>query len=166
MELAFAAVGVADVALRTSSKLWRLCEVWRDAPADIHLLRDEICRAREFFEEVARTIEDSQETFRLPADGTHYPKVWAAKSTEELTLLIGRGRDVLGSMEGLIAAVVDEDDDEPGSLLPPLATRRKALWLMKRRRAASLVKELKNVVMGICASLLNLNLWASLFSCL
>ena len=51
-----AVVGVADVAGRTSNSIWRLCDAGRDAPRDVHELRDELTRASEFFSGLERGL--------------------------------------------------------------------------------------------------------------
>src|SRR4051812_42117734 len=49
MEVAFAVVGATDVAGRAGSKLYALYSAWRDAPADVHRLRDDVTRTERFF---------------------------------------------------------------------------------------------------------------------
>jgi hypothetical protein len=56
MEIALAVVGVTDVAIRATSKLWALSEAWRDAPADLHNLRDDLTRTEQFFSEIQQHV--------------------------------------------------------------------------------------------------------------
>lgn len=93
MEIAFALVGVTDVAIRAGSKLWALSTAWRDAPNDLHNLRDDLTSTEQFFSEVQEhlrsvprsrlnspirvrsfSFEDkdiSPPTSRSSSDGTH-----------------------------------------------------------------------------------------------
>ncbi|KAK0730747.1 hypothetical protein B0H67DRAFT_562749 [Lasiosphaeris hirsuta] len=43
-----ALIGLADVALPTSSRLWTLSDAWRDAPADLRSLRDDLANTERF----------------------------------------------------------------------------------------------------------------------
>ena len=52
MEIAIAVFSLTTVAARASSKLWALSGEWRDAPADLHKLRDDVSAAERFFREI------------------------------------------------------------------------------------------------------------------
>jgi len=60
MELIAATIGVIDVTTRTSSHVWKLCNNWKDAPRELHHLRDDMVRTHEFFLQVRTGIKTAR----------------------------------------------------------------------------------------------------------
>jgi hypothetical protein len=154
MELVAACVGIADIAARSSSKIWRLTELWKDAPSEIHQLRDDLSYAQEFFGEVRfRATATRELAFRKPAS-----------QTQQLCGLLDQGSDILGELEviidGLGHPAADADDepllgDEP---VAGMSKRRRVTWLLKRRRTHALRLRLKDLLNSICGQLMALNM--------
>lgn len=49
IEVVGAAIGVAGVTARSTHRLWKLCEAWREAPREVFPLLDGLQRAQEFY---------------------------------------------------------------------------------------------------------------------
>ncbi|KAK5651530.1 hypothetical protein OQA88_11984 [Cercophora sp. LCS_1] len=143
MEAVAAIVGVADVTARASSKIWRLCELWKDAPQDVYFLRDDLDRANRFFASLRNSLETLPPTMGQPL-------------SQDLEGLLGSGHRTISSLQLLLDEFLD--DKQAGTRqVVEISKRRKLLWL----RSLSKVKRLKGALrqtteqVGLCLSLLN-----------
>jgi len=154
MEIAAAVLGVTDVALRASSKLWKLSGMWRDAPADIHSLRDDLVRTERFFAEIRQNVNPA-------SSRTHPPQRGLITLHHDLEHLVVEGGAVVRRIEaivdGLLSAEGTEISGSGASRLLELGKRRKLLWLRQARKVAKLRKELGDIRSGICRLLVAQN---------
>jgi hypothetical protein len=153
MEIALAVVGVTDVAVRASSKLWALSTAWRDAPVDLHNLRDDLTRTERFFGE----IQEQLGATRIAAS----PLEKEALDHSELSRLIDEGAVALRRIEAIIDSLAVPDNVEVDSVLGKvgeLGKKRKFLWLRHTRKVARLRKELGHIRSSICRLLIAQNM--------
>jgi len=158
MEIALAVVGVTDVAVRASSKLWALSTAWRDAPADLHNLRDDLTRTERFFGEIQLHLKSTQ--FRVfPLEKEVFPDSPTEQS--ELGRLVDEGGVALRRIEAIVDGLTVADDAETLSMIErvgELGKKRKFLWLRHSRKVARLRKELGYVRSSICRLLITQNM--------
>ncbi|KAK0617710.1 ankyrin repeat-containing domain protein [Immersiella caudata] len=152
MEFALALVGATDVAVRASSKLWALSTAWRDAPVDLHNLRDDLTRTERFFGE----IQEQLGATRIAAS----PLEKEALDHSELSRLIDEGAVALRRIEAIIDGLTVPDDVEQGKV-GELGKKRKFLWLRHTRKIARLRKELGHIRSSICRLLIAQNMFMS-----
>ncbi|KAK0724120.1 ankyrin repeat-containing domain protein [Lasiosphaeris hirsuta] len=151
MEAVGAIVGIADVALRTSSKLWSLSSAWRDAPEDLHRLQDDLARTQRFFSETGEGIN------ALYAMGPGSQKESHA-SWRELERLLDDGADVLRRIEQFV------DSLQRTNLLgepKELGKRRRVIWMTSARKVAKLRTQLKSITGHACRLLIAQNVSVS-----
>jgi len=152
MEMALACVGAADVAARSASKLWELTEVWRDAPSDIHRLRDDLMHAKDFLGQVRYQIETASQSFQTKF-----------QETESLRALFERGRDILAEVQEIVESLRKPSRTIDNLPLTDthhpivLTKRRRLIWMTKRNRVHRLSNLLKDVTQSICGQLMVLN---------
>ncbi|KAK5651657.1 hypothetical protein OQA88_11832 [Cercophora sp. LCS_1] len=182
MEIAFAVVGATDVAVRATSKLWALSTAWRDAPTDLHNLRDDLACTERFFGEVQQHLHISRSQISSPirtksftfgdSDVSPFPRspflgsefgspTMGAQS--ELGRLVDQGSVALRRIEAIIdnlAGTADADAETQSVLekMGELSKRRKFLWLRQSRKIAKLRKELGHIRSGICRALIAQNI--------
>ena len=150
MEAVGAAFGIVDVALRASSKAWKLSGVWRDAPAEVHRLRDELDRAERFFIETQQGIESLYAVARHSQPESH--ATWA-----EIERLLASGAAVLHRIEAVIDNLTRPNASNP---LPsqPLSKTRRIIWVTSSRKTAAAREELRATVSDICNLLIAQNM--------
>ncbi|KAF5006895.1 hypothetical protein FDECE_6754 [Fusarium decemcellulare] len=95
MELLAAIIGVADVTARASTGLWKLCEQWRDAPKDVHLLRDDLVQANAFFVQIQKGISMEQ------ARGVDASS-WPPACIHELKRLLHEGQTLVLGVQKMV----------------------------------------------------------------
>jgi len=149
MELVAAAVGIADITTRASSKCWKLCDLWRDAPRDIFQLRDDLDRSARFFlslhEGLERRSSGHNDVDRAAADG-------------EIAALLGDGCDAVEGLQDIMDELISpEAVNSPGEQLE-IPKRRKFLWLRRFREVKKLKTLLNHVTTQIGFQLAYLNL--------
>jgi len=171
MEIAAAAASLVNGTVRTSSTIWSLCESWKDAPKEVHHLRDTIDHTREFFSQVQQGIEKA----RLDKLSIHFDPLQNG-SHRELELLLKQGSAVVTEIENIVLRVlhgkehsatqgknVDElsqGGGESSSLTPEvLRKRRRAVWMAKAATVARLRGVLKDTSRMVCANLISLNVY-------
>ncbi|KAK5658146.1 hypothetical protein OQA88_2119 [Cercophora sp. LCS_1] len=150
MELAAAIVGVADVAARVGSKLWKLSAAWRDAPDDLCRLRDDLTRTHQFFNEIKEgglsTFQAALRKQKEPPDGL-----------SDLQTMLGDGLDILQRIEAIIDKLV-QVSGQPADSPRDLGKRGKIYWIgVVRKEIATLRKELREVRGAICRLLIAQN---------
>lgn len=150
MEAVGAAFGIVDVALRASSKAWKLSGVWRDAPAEVHRLRDELDRAERFFIETQQGIQSMYTRTRNSQPQSH--GTWA-----EIETLLASGVAVLSRIEVAIDNLTRPNGSNH-SASQPLSKTRRIIWMTSARKTAAARDELRAIVSDICNLLIAQNM--------
>ncbi|KAK4448906.1 hypothetical protein QBC34DRAFT_438682 [Podospora aff. communis PSN243] len=164
MEIAAAVIGITNITIRTSADLWGLCDTWRDAPKELHYLRDDLVRAQEFLAQVKVGIDK----LRL-----NHPVSDAVEKEplRQLEVLLKKGLAVVSEIETIVHRISDgryyeKSETESISWLDAkpeaLSKRRRMVWLSKAGRIGRLRTMFKEIGMGICASLISLNVTISM----
>jgi len=152
MEAIAAVVGITEATIRTTSKLWKLSNAWRDAPADLHRLRDDLSRTEHFFTEVRHSALLSK-----PASGDSWDR--RSPFQTELKLLIDGGIEILGRIETFVDSLVSDDvpGHPTGDLAKSLGKRRRLGWITNSRKVTQMRNELRIKVSHICRILITHN---------
>lgn len=153
MELAAAIIGVADVALRASSKLWKLSATWRDAPAEIHGLRDDVTRTENFFCEIQQSIKIVGWVTHPNLEGQSALHVDLAELIEEGAATLRR---IEAIVDGLDAPVLSGETSN-SNMIWNGDRRKRLLWLRNSMKVAKLRKELCHIRSSICRLLIAQN---------
>ncbi|KAK4447962.1 hypothetical protein QBC34DRAFT_408603 [Podospora aff. communis PSN243] len=161
MEIALGVISVTDVAVRCCSKLWALSNAWRDAPADIHHLRDDLTSTERFFGDIQEHVQAVELKSR-----PYKRETWEDSSVQqpELRRLVDDGLGVLNEIEtivdGLLACGSSTNAEQPllGERTAEVGKRTKLLWLRQLRKVARLRKELAHVRSAICRLLISQNM--------
>ena len=160
MEVVAAALGVVDIAARSSSKLWKLCEIWKNAPRDIYELRDEVDRAIGIYKIVEANLRNGEKTEEVSA---------------ELLALLQSGVGIVTDLQELIDELLyasgapEQERDQPTRVttrdyrprVEGLMKRRRLLWMTKTQRVKYLRRVLKGNIDQIGLQLILMNLWVS-----
>jgi hypothetical protein len=151
MEIAVAVAGITDIAARTGSKLWSLSNAWRDAPDDLHRLRDDLTQTHHFFGEVKEgTSTSSYRGFSRKDDE-------GVDAQTDLQRLLGEGTDILQRIEAIIDKLI-QVSGQPADSPKDLGKRGKIYWLgVVRKEITSLRRELRDVRGAICRLLIAQN---------
>jgi len=160
MKVALAVAGITTAAVRVSSTLWTLSRDWRDAPVDLHNLRDDVTRTERFFGEIQQTMNASR-LAGPPTPKEALPEASALQS--DLRQLIDEGISTLRRIEAIVDGLVvsagvegrSEEDKAKGD---DIRKRRKFLWLLQSRKVAKLRKELSYTRSNICRLLITRNM--------
>ncbi|KAK0652512.1 ankyrin repeat-containing domain protein [Cercophora newfieldiana] len=152
MEAAFAIVGAADVAVRATCKLWALSDAWRDAPADLFKLRDDLTRTERFYAEIQQHVTNS----RSSALGASYLR-------QDLQSMIEEGAITLRQIEAIVDGLVAPGNDGPDEKhckndAAGVGKRRKLRWLKQSAKVTRLRKELAHTRSNICQLLITQNI--------
>ncbi|KAK5659878.1 hypothetical protein OQA88_13341 [Cercophora sp. LCS_1] len=160
MEVAAAIIGVTDMAIRTSSKIWALSAAWRDAPADIYNLRDDLTRTERFFGEILAHLKTSQfRTFESEKDHGLFHSINSSDEPTELGHLVDEGAAALRRIEAILDGFTRDSVNETGSMGKiDLGKTRKLLWLRHSKKVARLRKELAHIRSSICRLLIAQNI--------
>jgi hypothetical protein len=157
MELAAAAISLVDLTTRASTGIWKLCRIWKDTPRELIELRDDLITAKDFFSGVEHgiTIEKSK-SFNTLSD-------LSSKAIRELQEQLIGGQSIINEIQliidRLISGGISPDMTIWGiTVCEPLNKRMKLLWITKRDNVLALRKNLKEVRLRICASLMCLNM--------
>jgi len=153
MEIVACVVGAADVTARASSKIWRLCELWKDAPQDAYHLRDELGRASRFFDAIKSGI---QESFSVSPSQT---------VLMDLTSLLNQGHHTVSTLQVLFDELLSDRDglEKDSGALPhqnsavELSKKRKLRWMKRLHKIKRLRASLRQTTeqIGLFLSLLN-----------
>lgn len=152
MEAAAAVIGIADAAARASSKIWNLCEQWKDAPQDIYQLRDELDRADRFFSALKE------------ASNQQFPAHVSENISTDLASLLKKGYNTVYTLQLLVdellctnylPGVSAQSRGEDGTV--EISKRRRLLWLKRLHKVKRLKGTLKQTTeqTGLYLSLLN-----------
>ena len=184
MDIAVSVINITNVTLRASSKLWELSGEWRDAPADLHKLRDEMSAAENFFREIhqhlcashnakARVQDTSrpigldsiQDASRLIGASPGKPPE-CLKIRDDLTQLLDEGTLILRRIEEVVdglAAIRNGADKDPPSKenVMEMGKRRKLRWLQQSKKVSRLRKELWHTRSIICQLLISENMYGN-----
>lgn len=148
MEVFAAIVGVTDVSIRTSSKLWKLSSAWRDAPENLHRLRDDITRTHQLFAEIQQNV---------PAQTRPGGSKESPSTRTDLKQLLGQGVAVLRQIEAVVEKLSKEENHAKAGEPQELGKRRKLIWIRNERKVADLRKELRGIIFGVCNVLITEN---------
>ena len=174
MEIALAVISLSTVAGRAGSKIWTLSEEWRDAPADLTNLRDDVTAAERFFGEIHQHVNNTSRAFgprNVPSNsqlvepppfcGDALP---ASTIQSELERLVDEGTVVLRRIEDIIDRLAVPEiisGDYPRDKVPDMGKRRKLRWLGVSGKVARLRKELAHTRASICQLLISQNMFLS-----
>jgi len=155
MEVALAVVGVTDVAVRASSKLWTLSSAWRDAPMDLHNLRDDLTRTERFFREIERSLNTARLIPTPPENEPFGPRI-------DLGRLVAEGALALKRIEAIVDSLVCVADDSTNTKQKEgktreIGKRKRVLWLRQSREIAKLREQLAHIRSSICRLLIAQN---------
>lgn len=141
-----AALGIASAATATCSAVWKLCERWRDAPSDVHELKDAVLQANEFSQAVKYNMESDRMLEVVPRT---FP------SHNGLNKLLQDGETTLTAIRCLLETVINGSDFENQV---NLSRRMKIRWLKNAPKAKKLCKKLKQTTAQTCAFLISQNM--------
>lgn len=155
MEAVSAILGVSEMALRTGSKLWEVSCAWRDAPEELHLLRDDMARTQRFFGETqhglaaiytsgtgaaatknthhAAESRKQQHQHTKGSRDTAYEGDVAADSSSrrDLQRLLDKGASVLRVIEGVVDSLArgsnNQSDSKLDSIKPDIVKASESL---------------------------------------
>lgn len=146
MEVVACVVGVADVTARASSKIWKLCELWKDAPQDVYLLRDELGRASRFFDALKSGIEQS------------FPASLSPDMLVDFLSLLDQGHKTVSTLQLLFDDLLapSNDSGKAHSTVLELSKTRKLYWLSRFHKTKRLRSSLRRTTeqIGLYMSLL------------
>ncbi|KAK0644148.1 ankyrin repeat-containing domain protein [Cercophora newfieldiana] len=145
MEIAVGVVGLVHVATATSLGARKLCETWKDAPRDIHYLRDELDTCEAFLNAIRTGIvESSPDGLDIESTGGSRP---ASPTAVELARLLSRGNGILGRLQEIVYELVRETDGSaPASRCfnEDLAPQYICRFEQQRGRASAVFKSKEN----------------------
>lgn len=144
MDPVSAAISIAGAAATTCSVVWKVCEQWRDAPAEIHHLKDTILQADEFFQRVQYSMKNGNDGRMLASD------------PNELSKLLHNGEVVLNSIRSLLSSLCSNGSGVSGS--QELSRLRRLKWLKHLHQTKKLRGRLREIMAQTCALLLSQNL--------
>ncbi|KAK1755851.1 ankyrin repeat-containing domain protein [Echria macrotheca] len=153
--------------------LWAVTNAWRDAPADLHRLRDDLARTQRFFAETQEGINSMyalESRSKIQLGESH-------ASWRELERLLDEGYAVLRQIEKFVDHLLDDRPPPPpppptagggGGLLNDgtqttreLGKRRRIIWMTSSRKIQKLRDELRGIVSNVCRLLIAQNVSAS-----
>ncbi len=149
LEILGAVAGLSSLAARTCSKVWDLSNSWRDAPEDLHWLRDDLTRTQSFFSEV----EAGASTLFLP------PTKEGHASRDAIRQLVSQGSVILQRIETFVdkvLAVSKKPSDDATSM--DVGKRARVYWISYvRRELVGLRKQLAEIRSHLCRLLILTN---------
>ncbi|KAL2073010.1 hypothetical protein VTL71DRAFT_10334 [Oculimacula yallundae] len=150
-------VGLSDAATRTASTLFQLVDAWRDAPRDVHHLRDSVVSVGEFFARVHHELDEHITC------GHYSESTYVLQTSNKLLLDLKIAQKVLEQIDQILDFVGSTDRVAGKSLkseLPPDETARKLRkdrWLRRRGALLKLQKSLTEIQSTIFEGLLSMN---------
>ena len=152
MEIATGVVGLADVAIRAGSKVWKVCEAWRDAPSDLHHLCDDLVRAERFYNE-------TRQGFDAFYAGSSKRLTWKPGPRRDLDKLLDEGKSTLKDIEEIVDKLVPGFPQDNSQLDQPvvLSKKRKATWLNNKSKVVKLRKNLHDNMSTLCRLIIGQN---------
>ena len=151
MEFLGAIIGVADVTARTTSKVWALCESWKDAPSDFHKLKDDLTRIQLFFRETQEGLSSApSRPSRRECDADTGSSIHISSDASNLGHLLEAGTGVLNRLEH----VVDDLRGSNGTGDDYVLRRgRRLKWMAYAGKVSKMRQELGDITSGICRML-------------
>jgi hypothetical protein len=129
--------------------LRELVRAWKDAPADVHQLKEDLLRAERFFGETSEGIHSAYVVKKKHANKENR----FSHAYSELEALLEEGTDVLQRIEHFI------DDLQKGfGDGVDLGARRRLIWMTSRRTLTRWRSELKGVISNLCRLLIAHNM--------
>lgn len=144
------ALSIAAVSVKTCSVAYKLCQVWKDAPKEIHELKDELTRSEEFFQGVKH---NATEQIRDCS-----PHETAKLSEAGLLEFFEKGEFVLLEIRRILNNLLDASDDCKTLVIND--RKLKAKWLKHRNHTRRMQKCLREIMTNICAILISRNMLA------
>jgi len=147
MEIVAIVVGVADVTARASSKIWHLCEVWKDAPEEVCQLRDELDRAGRFFASLQNAIQQS------------FPASVPPSTSADLKSLLNKGRCTIITMQVFLDELCSTKEAlGQCTQVGELGKSRRLLWMRRKKKIKKSWATLRHTIehIGLYLSLLNM----------
>jgi len=145
MEIVGAVIAVTAATVRTTSAVWSLCDAWREAPAELHRLLEDLRCAQQFFGETQEGIQHSP--YLTNRSGI-------PSATNDMQRLLGDGADVIKDIGHLVERLRRGPRDDGGGWeelrLEEVGKRRRAMWLRQTWKVTRLRKRLKNVTARLC----------------
>src|SRR4051812_19571614 len=103
MELAAGVISIGHVAAMVTLETRKLCELWKDAPRDIHLLRDELDTTETFFGALHGGLSKLQ-----PSLGDGSP---ARAMLAELHVLLERSNTILVQLQRILGELIGGSEE-------------------------------------------------------
>lgn len=136
---------------------------WKDAPADIRRLQDDLFRTQRFFSETNEGISALYAAGQIPIP--HKESKESHASWRELELLLDEGAEVLQKIEQFVDKLIGKESHGPGSSSgsgsgsgsQEMGKRRRILWLTGTTKVNKLRAELKTVTSHVCRLLIAQN---------
>lgn len=147
MDPVSAALSIASAATATCSAVWKLCERWRDAPSDVHELKDAVLQANEFSQAVRYNMESDR---ILEVVTRTFPCL------NRLNKLLQDGEATLDAIRCLLENVIHGSDLVENQM--NMSRRMKMKWLKNAHKAKKLRKKLKQIIAQTCAFLISQNM--------
>jgi hypothetical protein len=149
MEAIAGIVGIAEGAARAGSKLWQLTASWRDAPRDVHQLRDDLDRTSGFYNEIRQGIENTYGQL-----GEMQPQL-----KRELHWLVDDGYRHILELERIIDRIQAASGTDRNRGIGP---KGRLTWLLQSQKVARLRLASRDVMFRLFGLLVTLNM--SVFS--
>jgi hypothetical protein len=150
MESVAAVIGITEATVRTASKLWKLTNAWRDAPEDVHRLRDDITRTQQFFGEIRHHT--------LLANKSEDAWDQSSPFETELKLLLDGGIAVLGRIETFVDSLLGDQPTDGAEALLNIGKRRRLVWIANTRKVTQMRRDLRLKASNICHMLITQNM--------
>jgi len=166
MEIAAGVIGLVRVTTAASLQTRKLCEGWKDAPGDVHHLRDELDTCEAFFRALRCGIAQWQ-LGDLEGNGGNLSTAGSTAAIGEVGKLLSRSNSILEILKGILDDLARENRDASSTVsadggggvdgIPSLPKRRKILWLRRVDEVGKLRKRLRHSVrdIGLFLTLLN-----------
>jgi len=168
MEIAAGVIGLVRVTTAASLQTRKLCEDWKDAPRDVHHLRDELDTCEAFFRALRSGIAEWQLGVGLEGEkGGNPSTAGLTAAIGEVGKLLSRSNSILETLKTILEVLVRERDASSAAsvdgssgvegIQSSLPKRRKILWLRRVDEVGKLRKMLRHSTrdIGLFLTLLN-----------
>ncbi len=151
IEIVASIAGITHLLAEVTSKAWKISEAWRDAPQDLHWLRDDLTRTQNFFSEIEAGVGTLSNKLQ---EGEKGPQPVKAR-VDELQRLLDQGVTILHRIEAVVDKVyqISKMGSDEGYI--NLNKRARLYWTsFARRELVGLRKELAEVRSSVCRQLI------------
>lgn len=130
-------IGVSNIAVRTTSSLYQLINVWHDAPQDVHHLGDQISSTGDFFRMIGKELNISTVgNANISADASF-------GSYADLSTLVEAATSIVTEIGQIIQEINSPSKSteyiDLGELDHRVAGRtRRSRWIVKRKKVLKL----------------------------